>query len=142
LPISILFPDLPVDFEDLPTRYQIDLPASASLIEAAPAEVSVSVAETVEESSSVEQVAAPAGLEASPMEPMPTVEARKSSESLTETMPDLNQGLDLKSYLVEMEVQLIQRALAQTEGNVSQAAKLLQTNRTTLVEKIRKYDLS
>jgi sigma-54 specific flagellar transcriptional regulator A len=140
--LSILFPDLPVDFEDLPTRYQIDLPASASLIEAAPAEVSVSVAETVEESSSVEQVAAPAGLEASPMEPMPTVEARKSSESLTETMPDLNQGLDLKSYLVEMEVQLIQRALAQTEGNVSQAAKLLQTNRTTLVEKIRKYDLS
>ena len=140
--LSILFPDLPVDFEDLPARYQIDLPASASLIEAAPAEVSVSVAETIEESSSVEQLAEPAGLEASPMEPMPSVEARKSSESLTETMPDLNQGLDLKSYLVEMEVQLIQRALAQTEGNVSQAAKLLQTNRTTLVEKIRKYDLS
>jgi sigma-54 specific flagellar transcriptional regulator A len=41
-----------------------------------------------------------------------------------------------------MEVKLIQKALDQTEGNVSQAAKLLQTNRTTLVEKIRKYELN
>ena len=55
---------------------------------------------------------------------------------------NLKDGIDLKSYLVEMEVQLIQQALTQTEGNVSQAAKLLQTNRTTLVEKIRKYELS
>ncbi len=55
---------------------------------------------------------------------------------------NLEQGIDLKSYLVEMEVQLIQKALSQTEGNVSQAAKLLQMNRTTLVEKIRKYDLN
>ena len=58
------------------------------------------------------------------------------------TPADLKGGIDLKSYLVEMEVQLIQQALAQTEGNVSQAAKLLQTNRTTLVEKIRKYELT
>ena len=56
--------------------------------------------------------------------------------------PSLDEGLDLKLYLIEVEVQLIQKALTQTKGNVSQAAKLLQTNRTTLVEKIKKFNLT
>ena len=64
----------------------------------------------------------------------------KAAAPMTDT-PDMADGLDLKSYLVEMEIKLIEQALAQTQGNVSQAAKLLQTNRTTLVEKIRKFDL-
>jgi len=90
------------------------------------------------------------GDEASPIEDMAlTTHVEKSAglpnndpNGIFNAVPNLDAGLDLKSYLVEMEVQLIQKALSQTDGNVSQAAKLLQTNRTTLVEKIRKYELS
>jgi sigma-54 specific flagellar transcriptional regulator A len=47
-------------------------------------------------------------------------------------------SLDLRNYLLEMEKQIILRALDQTDGVVSQAALLLRLNRTTLIEKMRK----
>jgi sigma-54 specific flagellar transcriptional regulator A len=55
--------------------------------------------------------------------------------------PELTQGMSLKDYLVAMEVKLIQQALDESAGVVAQAARLLDMNRTTLVEKIRKYNL-
>lgn len=54
---------------------------------------------------------------------------------------DLNAGLPMKTYLQQVELEVICGALQKTQGNVSQAAKLLQINRTTLIEKIRKHDL-
>lgn len=54
---------------------------------------------------------------------------------------DLESGVSMKTYLQDVELQLIQGALHKAQGNVSQAAKLLQLNRTTLVEKIRKLGL-
>jgi sigma-54 specific flagellar transcriptional regulator A len=51
------------------------------------------------------------------------------------------QGMSLKQHLVEVERNLIEQALARTQGNVSQTAKLLQLQRTTLIEKINKYEL-
>lgn len=51
-------------------------------------------------------------------------------------------GLDLKSHIAEIEQALIRQALEQTGGVVSQAAQLLKLRRTTLVEKLRKYDLN
>lgn len=54
---------------------------------------------------------------------------------------DLNAGLPMKTYLHQVELEVICGALQKTQGNVSQAAKLLQVNRTTLIEKIRKHDL-
>ncbi|MCH9742745.1 MAG: sigma-54 dependent transcriptional regulator [Proteobacteria bacterium] len=53
-------------------------------------------------------------------------------------MPGFDGSLDLKQYLHEMEKQIIQRALQQSDGVVSQAARLLRMNRTTLIEKMRK----
>jgi sigma-54 specific flagellar transcriptional regulator A len=50
-------------------------------------------------------------------------------------------GMSLKQHLVEVERSLIEQALARTQGNVSQTAKLLQLQRTTLIEKINKYEL-
>jgi len=52
------------------------------------------------------------------------------------------QGMDLKEYLNEMEIHLIQQALTECNGVVAHAAKLLQMRRTTLVEKMRKYELA
>lgn len=51
------------------------------------------------------------------------------------------QGMDLKEYLNVMEGDLIRQALNECNGVVAHAAKLLNMRRTTLVEKLRKYDL-
>ena len=54
---------------------------------------------------------------------------------------DISQGCDLKQQLIAVETQLIQKALDATLGNVSKAADLLCVRRTTLIEKIKKYQL-
>jgi sigma-54 dependent transcriptional regulator, flagellar regulatory protein len=51
------------------------------------------------------------------------------------------QGIDLKEYLNVLEVDLIRQALNECNGVVAHAAKRLSMRRTTLVEKLRKYDL-
>ncbi|MGA0999026.1 MAG: helix-turn-helix domain-containing protein [Litorivicinaceae bacterium] len=48
-------------------------------------------------------------------------------------------GLNLKNHLADIEKQLIEDALAKCGGNVSQSARLLNLQRTTLIEKINKY---
>ena len=51
------------------------------------------------------------------------------------------QGQSLKGILSDVEQDIIQRALNETDGNVSRCAKLLRMQRTTLIERIKKYDL-
>ncbi|WP_127470465.1 sigma-54 interaction domain-containing protein [Thiomicrorhabdus aquaedulcis] len=157
--LSILFPGLVVDYHDLPPKYQVELTDDMVFIGVD----SVSEPRTVPTQVAQTEVVQTEGLtiltpdnDNPQMPSQPTTEPTSESPAVLEFVankgtgmsgfpsfsPNLDDGLDLKSYLVEMEVQLIQRALQQTDGNVSQAAKLLQTNRTTLVEKIRKYDLT
>jgi sigma-54 specific flagellar transcriptional regulator A len=50
-------------------------------------------------------------------------------------------GISLKQHLIDIERHLIEQALNRTSGNVSQTARLLQLQRTTLIEKINKYEL-
>ncbi|HEX7112562.1 MAG TPA: helix-turn-helix domain-containing protein, partial [Mizugakiibacter sp.] len=50
-------------------------------------------------------------------------------------------GIDLKDHLAGIEVSLIRQALQASDGIVAQAAKLLHLQRTTLVEKLRKYGM-
>jgi sigma-54 specific flagellar transcriptional regulator A len=50
-------------------------------------------------------------------------------------------GIDLKEYLSNLESSLIQQALDDSVGVVARAAEKLKIRRTTLVEKMRKYDL-
>jgi len=47
----------------------------------------------------------------------------------------------LKSMLGDIEQDLISKALNESGGNVSRCAKLLKMQRTTLIERIKKYDL-
>jgi sigma-54 specific flagellar transcriptional regulator A len=51
-------------------------------------------------------------------------------------------GIDLKDHLSAIEIGLIRKALAEADGTVAEAARLLGMRRTTLVEKLRKYRLS
>lgn len=51
-------------------------------------------------------------------------------------------GLNLKEYISELEISLIKQALEQQDWVVARAADALGMRRTTLVEKMRKYDIS
>ena len=51
-------------------------------------------------------------------------------------------GLDLKEYLTDLECNLIKQALEDANGVVARAAEKLHIRRTTLVEKMRKYNLN
>lgn len=53
-----------------------------------------------------------------------------------------SEGLDLREHLAEIERCLIQQALDDTEGVVAHAAERLGIRRTTLVEKMRKYEMN
>jgi sigma-54 specific flagellar transcriptional regulator A len=50
-------------------------------------------------------------------------------------------GIDMKQYLTDIEISLIEQALASTNHVVARAATMLNVRRTTLVEKMRKYEI-
>jgi sigma-54 specific flagellar transcriptional regulator A len=51
-------------------------------------------------------------------------------------------GLPLKTYLENIEVALIRRALHESGGVVAHAAQRLQIRRTTLAEKMKRYGIT
>tara|TARA_B100001094_G_C18152757_1_gene784618 strand:- start:769 stop:1857 length:1089 start_codon:yes stop_codon:yes gene_type:complete len=53
----------------------------------------------------------------------------------------MNMDLPLKERLAEIEKDFIKQALLESKGNVSKTARLLNVQRTTLIEKINKYSL-
>jgi sigma-54 dependent transcriptional regulator, flagellar regulatory protein len=67
-------------------------------------------------------------------------ERRRAAQHLADTFIP-SDGLDLREHLGTIEKHLIRTALDQTDGTVAHAARLLKLRRTTLVEKLRKYDL-
>ncbi len=125
--LSILYPGETVDYDQLPVRYQVELTDDMVLI--APSEAMPDSPDSVE----AREQQIPADEEGLKSGGPPEISQAENF--------DLENGLDLRSYLMEMETQLIKQALQATENNVSRAAKLLKMNRTTLVEKIKKYGL-
>jgi len=71
--------------------------------------------------------------------PAPIGERRRAPQAALTTIPQT--GLDLREHLGNIERELIRSALNQTDGTVAHAARLLKLRRTTLVEKLRKYEL-
>lgn len=67
-------------------------------------------------------------------------------ENMTETIlikqTRMAAGFDLKEHLFQIEISLINQALLDARWVVSRAAKILGLQRTTLIEKMRKYKLS
>ena len=66
---------------------------------------------------------------------------------IPETQPSLApgvlpaEGIDMKQYIADIEVSLIEQALNESNNVVARAAALLNMRRTTLVEKMRKYGI-
>jgi sigma-54 specific flagellar transcriptional regulator A len=82
-----------------------------------------------------------------PQPPIPAETSSASSATEVERIIRLSQsinqipdsGIETKNLLHEIETNLIRAALDQSEGNVSQAAKLLKIGRTTLIQKLDKH---
>ena len=55
---------------------------------------------------------------------------------------DISEVKDLKNYLTNLEKSIIEQALQESDWVVAKAAKALSVQRTTLVEKIRKLEIS
>ncbi|WP_019676427.1 sigma-54 dependent transcriptional regulator [Arsukibacterium perlucidum] len=74
-----------------------------------------------------------------------TGSANSSTNGIAVSLPQLSDipedGFDLKEYLADLEVQLISNALQHHDYVVARAAEVLGLRRTTLVEKMRKYNL-
>ena len=66
------------------------------------------------------------------------VNGAQNSANVT-LLPD--DGLNLKEHLADLEVSLIKQSLCKHDYVVARAAETLGMRRTTLVEKMRKYDL-
>ncbi len=65
---------------------------------------------------------------------------RMEDGNLSERLPEA--GIDLETYIEQLENSLIMQALERTGNNKNQAAKLLGLNRTTLVERIKKRKIA
>lgn len=76
-----------------------------------------------------------------PNSPAASVNGNASFVSLNDTPLLPEQGIDLREYITNLEKDLIQQALNDCGGVVARAADKLCIRRTTLVEKMRKYDL-
>ena len=121
--MAITHPDAIVDSVDLPEKFQsYEIPEGMMIetLDIDPVETSVVIDELrvdgEDENDSLESVVAVSQLPES--------------------------GMDLKAYLNDLEIDLIQQALKECKGVVAHAAKLLNMRRTTLVEKMRKYELA
>jgi sigma-54 specific flagellar transcriptional regulator A len=132
--LSILCPNRKVDIADLPAKYR-----PQALVE------------------DLLQLQEPAHLDSVPFAPMTEASAddfgfdeREAFELLTEDTSAVDaellaqlppDGLDLRDHLFTIERNLIRQALNRAGGTVAHAARLLKLRRTTLVEKLRKFEM-
>jgi sigma-54 dependent transcriptional regulator, flagellar regulatory protein len=130
--MSILHPNRRVDVADLPPKYRpaellaeleldLDLEAQADQPMTAPAE------------GGSEEL-----FELDDADVMALLSHSDSPEAIVQLPAD---GLDLRDHLFSIERNLIQQALNRSGGTVAHAARLLKLRRTTLVEKLRKFEM-
>lgn len=126
--LSILCPNRRVEVNDLPAKYR-------------PADVLIDLGLDDEPETSVHSLFE----DAAQFDPEPDDAAaiammvKGESADLNNQLPP--EGLDLRQHLYTIERDLIQQALLRTGGTVAHAARLLGLRRTTLVEKLRKFEM-
>lgn len=79
--------------------------------------------------------------EADVVEAVPAVEQGLPSPSQFHDAIKAGTDLDIRGYLRDIEVAMIEAALNQTGGSVTQTADALRLRRTTLIEKMKKYGI-
>ncbi len=85
------------------------------------------------------------GIESYPQPELAEWQSRNQQNNLqasAESISNLPEnGVNLKEFVTKLEISYIEQALAEEDWVVARAAKRLGMRRTTLVEKMRKYDL-
>ncbi len=137
---------LPKGLRNAPGVQDISLPRSAPAATAAPAAArSAAVAAADEHDALLGITASAETMVASTARPLVAPGDYNPVEdliSLAQGTPlVVLDGVPLKKRLTDIERALIEQALEQADGNVSKTARLLSVQRTTLIEKINKYDL-
>jgi len=123
--LSILYPGHIIDVADLPHKYQYG--------EIQPYEPDYP--EELLERDAFNALFA----EAAAQDPIEEDAGNDNGLMMSSALPE--EGVNLKEYLSELEITLIRQALEQQEWVVARAADKLGMRRTTLVEKMRKYDI-
>ncbi len=131
--MAILHPHGIVGLEDLPNKFR-------HLSDQEINETSLSEASLSENSNAVAQSVIPIQGASSSGSNSPGSNSPGSRSADVGTLLPLH-GLDLKEYLANLEKDLIEQALDDSGGVVARAADRLHIRRTTLVEKMRKYQL-
>lgn len=137
--LAILFPQQMVSVTDLPEKFRSATSGSR---------VTELLTGNPPDSSEVGFVD-PTGMAPAPLDP--DIANTHSDEALSGGIDSVSSqgpsllssdGMDLKSHLADLERSLMVQALEQTDWVVARAAKMLNLQRTTLVEKMRKYDIA
>jgi sigma-54 specific flagellar transcriptional regulator A len=131
--LAILYPDDRVGVQELPARFRAD---AGGDVFAEPR--GVDTAAPAGDAPAVNGEMPDAFPDRVPGEEAGPVAAFPSSAAGTRLNGD---GLDLRAHLAELERDLLQQALERSDWVVSRAAKLLNLQRTTLVEKLRKHGI-
>ena len=118
--LLILFPNRIVDIKDLPVKYRY---GSEVWQEEGP------VNEWAERDALIEVLSEPT---------MPLEEPLH--DPFSQVLPE--DGVNLKEMLAELEIEMIRQALEMQDGVVARAADMLGMRRTTLVEKMKKYEMT
>ena len=144
--MAILYPHGIVGVNDLPEKFRrvhsatqqaaADAPASEVSMHSKTAEPAAAVVAENEAGENEINAAPKANITASPES-----EAMQQLSLESSSLLPLN-GIDLKEYLTNLEKDLIEKALNDSEGVVARAADRLHIRRTTLVEKMRKFNLN
>ncbi|GAA0853658.1 sigma-54 dependent transcriptional regulator [Aliiglaciecola litoralis] len=135
--LMILFPNQVVDVNDLPAKYQYtngdnfepDYPEE--LLER---EALLALFGDNDEENNDQDVNYTVNTDSNPDDT-----AAADAITINSALP--SDGMNLKEYLSELEISMINQALDQQDGVVARAAEILGMRRTTLVEKMRKYGI-
>lgn len=126
--LSIVHADRCVEIEDLPAKYQ------------PPKDWVFTECRTDGTGGSEAAPAAPVSIEHSAV--LALLESATDAPQTVDLCELPKEGLDLREHLLSIERLLVRQALERANGTVAQAARLLCLRRTTLVERLRKLDLT
>ncbi|MET0497561.1 MAG: sigma-54 dependent transcriptional regulator [Steroidobacteraceae bacterium] len=131
--MSILCPDRKVDLLDLPPKYR-----PAAVVEDLLQEIDTPLEDVLAYEFEDLRADSTESMEDHEAVSMLTTDVAVDIAMLAQLPPE---GLDLRDHLFTIERNLIRQALTRAGGTVAHAARLLKLRRTTLVEKLRKFEM-
>ena len=133
--LGIMFPDETVGWDELPEKYQYDISHLEEMPQLHPV---IDTDEDLDGSVLQEERIFLDEENALDGEHEQAESIANGSASFYEQLPE--DDFDLKEHMANLEYSLIQQALKESDGVVAHAAKRLNMRRTTLVEKMKKYE--